>query len=112
MPPAAADDAVAPRGPKSRPPWITWLFADRKTGRIVIGQFPNLVLWIFLGAVIVRLVLGPTGVWGTAVNAVADIALLWWAIDEIVRGVNPFRRILGATVTVFVLFGIAFGILA
>ena len=25
-------------------------------------------------------------------------ALGWWATDELVRGVNPFRRILGAVV--------------
>jgi hypothetical protein len=29
-------------------------------------------------------------------------ALAWWAADEIVRGVNPFRRMLGAVVLAFV----------
>jgi hypothetical protein len=27
---------------------------------------------------------------------------VWWAVDEIVRGVNPWRRILGAVVLAFV----------
>ena len=28
----------------------------------------------------------------------AIVALAWWGADEVVRGVNPFRRILGASV--------------
>jgi hypothetical protein len=28
----------------------------------------------------------------------ADIVLLFWALDELARGVNPFRRILGSAV--------------
>jgi hypothetical protein len=39
------------------------------------------------------------------VSVVATVALLWWSIDEIVRGVNPFRRILGAVVLVAVVVG-------
>ena len=34
----------------------------------------------------------------SALSAVATAALVWWAIDEILRGVNPFRRGLGAVV--------------
>jgi hypothetical protein len=29
---------------------------------------------------------------------VAALALGWWALDEIGRGVNPWRRLLGAVV--------------
>ena len=36
----------------------------------------------------------------TVLDVIATGALLWWAVDEIVRGVNPFRRILGAVVVV------------
>jgi hypothetical protein len=32
------------------------------------------------------------------VDGVAGVALAVWAVDEIVRGVNPWRRILGAAV--------------
>ena len=38
-------------------------------------------------------------VWGSVTGAVA---LAFWAIDEILRGVNPLRRILGAAVLTFV----------
>ena len=63
-----------------------WFFENRRTGRITIGQWPNLPLWIFLVATLLRL------------GALATIALVVWAGDEIIRGVNPFRRLLGAAV--------------
>lgn len=86
----------------SRPAWVNWMFADRETGRLVIAQFPNAPLWIFLGVVLVRFVASPTGAWGIALGLIADLALLWWAGDELIRGVNPWRRILGTVVAVFV----------
>ncbi len=79
---------------------IDWLFLDRTTGRITIVQFPNLPLGIFLIASAVRWFASPDGTAGTVVSAVATGGLLWWAIDEVVRGVNPFRRALGASIFV------------
>jgi hypothetical protein len=35
---------------------------------------------------------------GLALRVVATVALSWWAVDEIVRGVNPWRRLLGTVV--------------
>ena len=90
----------------SRPRWVTWLFADRETGRLVFGQFPNLPLWIFLAAVVVRLIFRPTGDLATVVEVIADGALLWWAGLEIVSGVNPWRRGLGVVVAAFVIVGV------
>ena len=75
-----------------------WLFCDRSSGRIVVAQWPNIPLWVFIVASAVRRVVDPQGTARTAVTAVATVALLWWAVDEIARGVNPFRRILGAVV--------------
>ncbi len=76
--------------------FIDWFFRDRTTGRITIAQFPNLPLWIFLGSFVARAVLSE----GTTLHDVASwigvISLGWWAIDELVRGVNPWRRLLGA----------------
>src|SRR3954454_21984888 len=72
-----------------------WLFRDRTTGRIVIVQWPNAPLLVFLVASIAKRLLHPHGAIGTALTVVAVAALLWWAGDEVVRGVNPFRRILG-----------------
>jgi hypothetical protein len=77
---------------------VDWLFRDRTTGRIVIAQWPNLSFGIFLVASVVRRLADPAGTVGTVVAVVATGALLWWAVDEIVRGVNPWRRILGAVV--------------
>ena len=31
----------------------------------------------------------------TVLRVVALAALGWWAVDEVVRGVNPWRRLLG-----------------
>ena len=77
---------------------IDWLFRNRKTGEITIAQFPNLALWIFLVAAALRWVMSPTGTGATILDVLATGALLWWGVDEIVRGVNPFRRLLGAVV--------------
>jgi hypothetical protein len=77
---------------------IDWLFRNRQTGRITVAQFPNLPLWLFLVATAVRAVLHPSGGARSVVNAVATVGLLWWAADEVARGVNPWRRILGGAV--------------
>jgi hypothetical protein len=74
---------------------LEWLFRDRRTGRITIAQFPNVALWIFLASVVLRRI-GPShGALRTVFGAVGVAALAWWAVDEVVRGVNPWRRLLG-----------------
>jgi len=77
---------------------VDWLFRDRTTGRLVVAQWPNVSLGIFLVAAVVRRLADPAGTAGTIVAVIATGALLWWAADEVVRGVNPWRRILGAGV--------------
>jgi hypothetical protein len=73
---------------------IDWLFRNRRTGRITIAQFPNAALGVFLAASLLRrLVHG-----NDALRVLATGALIWWAADELIRGVNPWRRLLGATV--------------
>ena len=72
-----------------------WMFRNRQTGNITVVQLPNLALGAFLVIVVARWVV-PTG---AAVRPVIDWlgvgALAWWAIDEVIRGVNPWRRLLG-----------------
>ncbi|MEY2571505.1 MAG: hypothetical protein QOE63_1855 [Acidimicrobiaceae bacterium] len=75
-----------------------WLFRDRQTGKIVIAQRPNVPLALFLVAAGVRWLVHPSGTVGTIVSAVAGGALVWWGADELLRGVNPFRRLLGGAV--------------
>ena len=82
-----------------------WLFRNRKTGEITIAQAPNLSLGIFLGAAVVRR-FGPHGGIRTGASVIATVALLCWGVDELLRGVNPFRRLLGAGVLAAVLAGL------
>jgi hypothetical protein len=73
---------------------LDWMFRSRKTGRITLGQPVNFEQRIFSGATLVGVLL-PVSKLRTGVGVVAVLALVVWAIDEIARGVNPFRRILG-----------------
>jgi hypothetical protein len=77
---------------------VDWLFRDRTTGRITIAQFPNAALGLFLGATVLRWVLDPAGRLRSGLAFLATAALIWWAVDEVIRGVNPWRRLLGGAV--------------
>jgi hypothetical protein len=55
---------------------------------------------VFIVAWVLRRVFDPGGRIGTTLAVVGMGALAVWAIDEVVRGVNPFRRILGGAVLV------------
>jgi len=77
---------------------VEWLFRNRATGRLTIAQFPNAALGLFLVAATLRWLFDPTGSVGDAVDVVATGALVWWSVDEVVRGVNPWRRLLGGAV--------------
>jgi hypothetical protein len=80
--------------------WADWLFRNRSTGAITVAQLPNLTLAVFIAAEVAgRLVHAPSRT-ATVLRAVAAVALVVWALDEIARGVNPFRRILGLAVLV------------
>lgn len=83
-----------------------WLFENRETGRITVAQMPNLPLAIFLAAAGLRMLFHPRHAFGVVVSVVATGALLWWALAEIVRGVNPFRRILGGLVVAATVVGL------
>lgn len=73
---------------------FNWMFRNRNTGAITVVQLPNLALWIFLGAVVLRRVVPATEA-SPVFDWVAVVALSWWALDEVLRGVNPWRRLLG-----------------
>ena len=83
-----------------------WLFRNRRTGAITIAQFPNLPLWIFFGALLLRRIADPGGAARTLLDVVSTLALGWWAGDELFRGVNPFRRILGGGVLTLLLVSV------
>lgn len=88
---------------------IDWLFRNRRTGEITIGQRPNVPIIVFFVAWVLRRILEPTGTLGTVLDIVVTGALVYWALDEIIRGVNPWRRILGAVVLIAVGIGLASG---
>lgn len=71
------------------------MFRDRRTGQITIVQRPNLPLTIFLATVVLRRVVDSGTDARRALDWISVIALAWWAVDEVARGVNPWRRLLG-----------------
>ena len=79
---------------------LAWWVRDRNGGS-TLAQWPNPALAVWLVAVFV----GWTGMFGAAHNAtvagVGQGALVVWALDELVRGASPFRRLLGAAVLVW-----------
>jgi hypothetical protein len=77
---------------------VRWLFEDRSTGRIVVFQWPNIPLWIWIISGVVGLVVSAG--W---ISVVGTVALAVWAVLEIWKGVNPFRRGLGAIVLLGIL---------
>ena len=86
---------------------VNWLFRNRHTGEITIGQAPNPPLIIWLVATVIKVIFDPSGAIGTALTVVGTGALIVWAVDEIVRGVNPFRRALGTVVLAAIVVGVA-----
>lgn len=77
---------------------VDWIFRDRKTGRIVIAQFPNIPLAVWIVATVLGLV--THGTIHTIVRILGSLALAIWAGTEIISSVNPWRRFLGAAVLV------------
>jgi len=88
---------------------VDWLFRNRQTGEITIGQSPNASIVIFAVAWVVRRILEPTGSLGTALDVIVTGSIAFWAFDELIRGVNPWRRILGAVVLAVVVVGLGRG---
>jgi hypothetical protein len=72
---------------------IDWLLRDRRTGRWVVVQVPNAPLLVWLATVVLR------WFWHTGwLDVIGTTALVVWAGDELLRGVNPLRRLIGGAV--------------
>jgi hypothetical protein len=86
-----------PAGDRAPFPSPQWWIRDRE-GRVVVAQPPNAAILVWLATV----VLGRTGlVEGATASTVRDVgrgALLVWALDELLRGASPVRRIMGGVV--------------
>ena len=90
-------------GPNS----AAWWFRS-SDGRLTLWQLPNPALCVWL----VTLVLGRFDLSvadKAAVDGVRRGALLVWALDEVVRGASPFRRVLGAVVLAAQLVSLVLG---
>ena len=83
---------------------VDWLFRSRVTGRITIAQFPNAALWVYLATAVAQRVVH-RGHARSVIDAIGLAALGWWALDEVLRGVNPWRRLLGVGGCVLVVAG-------
>jgi hypothetical protein len=84
-----------------------WVFENRRTGRITIAQWPNVELGLFIILAVAPRVVHTSGNAHTALRVLADVALLAWSADELVRGVNPFRRALGAALLMATIVNLA-----
>ena len=105
--PANATSAHGNRPPASHNGVVAWLFRNRVTGQMTVAQFPNPALWGFLGLLVLSWVLPSGSTAASAARGVALAFLSWWAVDEIARGVNPWRRLLGAGAAVWIVLMVA-----
>jgi hypothetical protein len=79
---------------------LRWVFLNRRTGRITVVQWPNISLSVFILASIALHTIHSMGAIEIFARVLADLAILIWAIDELLRGVNVFRRALGLAVLI------------
>jgi hypothetical protein len=77
---------------------FAWLFRSRESGRFTVAQWPNLALAVVIVCEGARWLLHVDGAVGQTLHVIGVAALVWWSVDEIIRGVNPFRRALGVVV--------------
>lgn len=68
-----------------------YIFAD-KEGRIVVWQYPNWPLLVSAAAYGLDLLTDDD------LSLIGELFLFYWAVLELLRGVNIFRRLLGASV--------------
>jgi hypothetical protein len=77
-----------------------WLFVNRRHGGITVVQWPNIQLAVFIVAAVVPRVVRLHGDVASIVRTIGVVALIIWSLDELLRGVNPFRRLLGGAILV------------
>lgn len=70
-----------------------------------VGQSPNPLLWVAFAALLVSLLTG--GTVDDVARAVLYVALAAWAYEEVTRGVNGFRKGVGAVVLVLIVVAVS-----
>jgi hypothetical protein len=96
---------VSGRAAERRVLSLGWWLRDSQ-GRVVVAQWPNAALWVWIAAELLTWA-GALASHRVALTGVGRGALIVWALEELVRGVNPFRRLLGAVVLTVQLAGLA-----
>ena len=81
------------REPTSPGTAVDWLLRSRTSGEVVVGQPPNppILVWTLATG----LSWFTTGRLRAALQTAAAVSLAWWSLDELLRGVNPLRRLFG-----------------
>lgn len=85
---------------------VDWWFRDRTTGKILVAQLPNLAILLWMTTVAARWFVAPDSTANALLEWAGSVTLGWWAVDELVRGVNPWRRMLGLGGCIFVIVGV------
>lgn len=84
---------------------IDWWLRDRSTGKVVVVNVPNSAIVVWLVATGVRLLVAlPER--EEQLRWIGSGVLMVWGADELVRGVNPFRRLAGAVVLGWQILGL------
>ncbi|MEJ7634792.1 hypothetical protein [Aeromicrobium sp.] len=85
-----------------RRPGVDAFFRDASTGRLVVFQFPNPAIWVFIAAAVLRW--SPYDQRDTELRWIGAGALIVWGADELVRGAASWRRLLGLVVVAWQLW--------
>ncbi len=75
-----------------------WWFENRETGEVTIAQFPNWPLFVIAFGWLVRALAGNGSTVYDVAGGILTVLWLYWGAGELLRGVNPWRRLLGAAV--------------
>jgi hypothetical protein len=73
----------------------------------IVGQSPNPPLWVAFAALLAAGLTDGAGAVNDVARAVFYVALTVWAYEEAARGVNGFRRALGAVALVLIVVSVA-----
>ena len=74
---------------------LRWWFENRETGETTVAQFPNWPLFAILAGWMVRAIADESSDLYRYTGGAITVLWLYWGADELIRGVNPWRRLLG-----------------
>lgn len=73
-------------------------FFTNRSGKVVLGERPNIPIIIWLVATLLKAIINSTSALYRYIDSVGFIAIVIWALMEILQGNSPFRRVLGGVV--------------